>query len=113
MAIRRNAWVEEHTPTHVSSSKWDDEDAQVDFAYSFEGVGRFRVNAFHQRGLVSIVMRHIKSTRADVADQLKLGEKQNALIKMAQAKDGILLDVRCHRLRQEFDDGGDDELDPT
>ena len=83
-----NAWVEEHTPK-MFRSKWDDE-GQVDFAYSFEGVGRFRVNAFHQRGLVSIVMRHIKSTVPNF-DQLKLGEKQAALIKMCQSKDGILL----------------------
>ena len=54
------AWVDEHVPK-VFRARWDDE-GQVDFAYSFEGVGRFRVNAFHQRGLVSIVMRHIKST---------------------------------------------------
>src|SRR5471032_1965422 len=83
-----NAWVEEHTPK-MFRSKWDDE-GQVDFAYSFEGVGRFRVNAFHQRGLVSIVMRHIKSTVPNF-DQLKLGEKQQAMIKLSQAKDGILL----------------------
>src|SRR5471032_223275 len=83
-----NAFVEEHVPK-IFRPRWDDE-GQVDFAYSFEGVGRFRVNAFHQRGLVSIVMRHIKSTVPNF-DQLKLGEKQNALIKLAQAKDGILL----------------------
>mgnify|MGYP000614731701 CR=1 FL=1 len=53
------AFVVEHVPK-IFRSRWDEE-GQVDFAYSFEGVGRFRVNAFHQRGLVSIVMRHIKS----------------------------------------------------
>src|SRR5476651_1140827 len=83
-----NAFVEEHVPK-VFRPRWDDE-GQVDFAYSFEGVGRFRVNAFHQRGLVSIVMRHIKSTVPNF-DQLKLGEKQQAMIKLSQAKDGILL----------------------
>src|SRR3954471_10393777 len=83
-----NAWVEEHTP-RMFRAKWDDE-GQVDFAYSFEGVGRFRVNAFHQRGLVSIVMRHIKSTVPTFA-QLGLGETENALIKLCGAKDGILL----------------------
>src|ERR1035437_4871536 len=83
-----NAFVEEHVPK-MFRSKWDDE-GQVDFAYAFEGVGRFRVNAFHQRGLVSIVMRHIKSIVPNF-DQLKLGDKQAALIKMCQSKDGILL----------------------
>ena len=53
------AFVDEHVP-RVFRQKWETE-GQIDFAYSCEGIGRFRVNAFHQRGLVSIVMRHIKS----------------------------------------------------
>jgi twitching motility protein PilT len=36
-----------------------DHEGEADFSYSIEGVGRFRVNAFRQRGLVSIVMRFI------------------------------------------------------
>src|SRR5436309_15964049 len=32
---------------------------EVDFAYAVEGLARFRVNAFRQRGWVSIVMRAI------------------------------------------------------
>lgn len=36
-----------------------DRDGEADFSYSVEGVGRFRVNAFRQRGSVSIVMRFI------------------------------------------------------
>lgn len=83
-----DAFVTEHVPK-IFRPRWDDE-GQVDFAYSFEGVGRFRVNAFHQRGLVSIVMRHIKSTVPTFA-QLGLGETEQALIKLSQAKDGILL----------------------
>jgi twitching motility protein PilT len=35
------------------------EDREVDFAYAIEGTGRFRVNAFHQRGTISIVCRAI------------------------------------------------------
>src|SRR3954453_1279064 len=31
---------------------------EVDFSYSMEGLARFRVNAFYQRGTVSVVMRH-------------------------------------------------------
>ena len=34
-------------------------DGEADFSYSVAGVGRFRVNAFKQRGSVSIVMRFI------------------------------------------------------
>ena len=82
------AFVMEHVPK-IFRPRWEDE-GQVDFAYSFEGVGRFRVNAFHQRGLVSIVMRHIKST-VPTFEQLGLGATEQALIKLANAKDGILL----------------------
>jgi len=82
------AWVEEHVP-RVFRPKWESE-GQVDFAYSTEGIGRFRVNAFHQRGLVSIVLRHIKSTVPNF-EQLGLGATAEALIKLVQAKDGILL----------------------
>lgn len=80
------AWVDEHVP-RVFKDKWE-KDAQVDFAYAADDVGRFRVNAFHQRGLVSIVLRHIKSRPPTFAD-LKI--EPETFIKMAQAKDGILL----------------------
>jgi len=80
------AFVDEHVP-RVFQEKWERE-GQIDFAYSSEGIGRFRVNAFHQRGLVSIVFRHIKS-RVPTFDEL--GLQSDALLKLAQAKDGILL----------------------
>ncbi len=80
------AFVDEHVPK-VFKQKWDDE-GQIDFAYSAEGVGRFRVNAFHQRGLVSIVLRHIKSRVPTFAD---LNLTPEPMLKLAQAKDGILL----------------------
>src|SRR5688572_28138971 len=37
-------------------------DHEVDFAYSITGLGRFRVNAFRQRGAISMVMRAIPVT---------------------------------------------------
>lgn len=80
------AWVDEHVP-RIFKSNWD-RDGQVDFAYASDDVGRFRVNAFHQRGLVSIVMRHIKS-RPPTFEELKI--ESETLIKLAQSKDGILL----------------------
>ena len=44
------AFVDEHVPK-VFKAKWEEE-GQIDFAYSAEGVGRFRVrfrvNAFHR-----------------------------------------------------------------
>ncbi len=36
-----------------------EESGEADFSYAAPGVGRFRVNAFRQRGSVSIVMRFI------------------------------------------------------
>ncbi len=80
------AWVDEHVP-RVFKKTWDDL-GQVDFAYSAEGVGRFRVNAFHQRGAISIVLRHIKSKVPEFED---LGLQADPLLNLAKAKDGILL----------------------
>ncbi|HEX6206743.1 MAG TPA: PilT/PilU family type 4a pilus ATPase [Actinomycetota bacterium] len=37
-----------------------DEEGEVDFAHSLPGVGRFRVNAFRQRGSISIVLRKLR-----------------------------------------------------
>jgi twitching motility protein PilT len=36
-----------------------EQDNEVDFSYAVDGLARFRVNAFRQRGLVSIVLRTI------------------------------------------------------
>ena len=80
------AFVVEHVP-RVFKQMWED-NGQVDFAYSADEIGRFRVNAFHQRGLVSIVFRHIKSRVPKFED---LGLTADPLIKFCQSKDGILL----------------------
>lgn len=49
-----------------------DKELEIDFAISQpEAKARFRVNAFNQQGLVSIVMRHIKS-QVPTLDDLKL-----------------------------------------
>lgn len=82
------AFVDEHVP-EVFRQKWEAA-GQIDFAYAVESIGRFRVNAFHQRGLVSIVMRHIKST-VPTFEQLGLDFASEALIRLVKAKDGILL----------------------
>jgi twitching motility protein PilT len=80
------AFVAEHVPK-VFGQLWIDY-GQVDFAYSAPEVGRFRVNAFHQRGQVSLVFRHIKS-QAPSFEQLQLDAE--AILRLAKAKDGILL----------------------
>ncbi len=79
-------WVTEHVPP-VFRPNWE-RDGQVDFAFAADGVGRFRVNGFHQRGTASIVLRHIKSRPPTFED---LHMEADVLIKLAQAKDGILL----------------------
>jgi twitching motility protein PilT len=63
-------------------------DAQVDYAYAAPDIGRFRVNGFQQRGTTSVVFRYVKS-RPPTFDQLNLDE--DILIRLAKAKDGILL----------------------
>ncbi|MBP8256603.1 MAG: PilT/PilU family type 4a pilus ATPase [Opitutaceae bacterium] len=85
-AFEAQTFVDENVPK-VFRQRWEDE-GQIDFAYSVADVGRFRVNGFHQRGLVSIVFRHIKS-RVPTFEELNL--LPEPLLKLAQAKDGILL----------------------
>ena len=60
---------------------------EVDFSYSVEGLGRFRVNAFLQRGSVSIVMRAIPVTIKSV-DELGLPD---AVTTLAEQERGIIL----------------------
>lgn len=80
------AFVDEHVPA-IFRPNWE-RDGQCDFAYAKEDVGRFRVNAFHQRGSVSIVFRHIKS-RPPTFEELNLDP--GPLVNLAKSKDGILL----------------------
>jgi twitching motility protein PilT len=47
--------------------------ADVDFAYSIPGVGRFRANAFRQRGSVAMIFRKVQSSSASF-DDLNLPE---------------------------------------
>jgi len=79
-------FVDAHVPA-VFRQRWED-DGQVDFAYAADGVGRFRVNAFHQRGTGSIVFRHIKSK---VPTFEELGLNADPMLNLAKSKDGILL----------------------
>jgi twitching motility protein PilT len=41
---------------------------EADFAYSMSGVGRFRVNVFHQRGSVGMTLRRVATDRAGIED---------------------------------------------
>jgi twitching motility protein PilT len=60
---------------------------EVDFAYSLPGVGRFRVNAFRQRGSISLVMRAIPTSIRSV-EELELPPVVNRL---ADEERGIVL----------------------
>jgi twitching motility protein PilT len=60
---------------------------EVDFSHSVEGLGRFRVNAFLQRGSVSVVMRAIPVLIKSV-DELGLPE---TVTRLAEEERGIVL----------------------
>ena len=59
----------------------------TDLSYALPGVTRFRVNIFHQRGTLGVVMRVIPSTVPSI-DSLHLPK---ALYNVAQEKTGIVL----------------------
>jgi twitching motility protein PilT len=64
-----------------------DNEHEVDFSYSITGIARFRVNAFLQRGSLSLVCRAIPHTIRSVAD-LKLPPVISTL---AEEERGIIL----------------------
>jgi twitching motility protein PilT len=63
-------------------------DSQVDFSYNLEGVGRFRVNAFHQRGKPGVVFRHVKDHPPSFAD---LNHEPEIFQQLCSQRDGIVL----------------------
>jgi twitching motility protein PilT len=63
------------------------EEREVDFAYAIDGAGRFRVNAFHQRGSVSIVARSIPFQIRTI-DELRLPP---VIRELAEEERGIIL----------------------
>jgi twitching motility protein PilT len=62
-------------------------DNELDFSYQMEGVARFRVNAFRQRGFVSLVMRAIPVSIKSI-DELNLPP---VIRKLAEEERGIIL----------------------
>jgi twitching motility protein PilT len=64
-----------------------DEHREVDFSYWVPGVGRFRTNAFQQRGQFCLAMRHVK-TKVPSFEELGLLE---AVKKIAESPRGIVL----------------------
>src|ERR687895_2087647 len=73
-----------HDPEKVAEL---DSEGEVDFSYAVEGLGRFRVNAFRQRGSISVVMRAIP-VMIKAVSELGLPE---AVTTLAQEERGIIL----------------------
>jgi twitching motility protein PilU len=66
-----------------------EEELEIDFAISEPGLGRFRVNVFHQRGYPAIVLRHITADMPRL-DQLGMPEILRELVML---KRGLVLMV--------------------
>src|SRR5947209_1798334 len=64
-----------------------DRENEVDFAYAVEGLARFRVNAFHQRGVISVAMRVIPFS-VRTADELGL---PHVISDIADEERGLIL----------------------
>ena len=60
---------------------------EIDLAFTEKGVGRFRVNVFRQRGMISLVLRRIK-TKILTFEQLNL---PTAAMRMADIVRGLVL----------------------
>jgi twitching motility protein PilT len=60
---------------------------EADFAYSIDGVGRFRVNVFRQRGSVAMIFRRVR-TSATTADDLGL---PGVVTRLAEEHRGLVL----------------------
>jgi len=61
---------------------------EIDVAAAFEGIGRFRVNCYKQRGHWAVVMRHVRS-KIPSFQELNLPER--ALHKIAEIHNGLVL----------------------
>ncbi len=74
--------LDEHQQEHFFRT------GEADSAYEVQGIGRFRVNVFRERGRLAFVFRHVKSTIPKL-DEIMLPEEQ--LIKMARMRRGLVL----------------------
>ena len=62
-------------------------DGEVDFSYAVQGVGRFRVNVFKQRGTMSFVIRLV-NTEIPAPEQLGLSDP---VVDLSMKKRGLIL----------------------
>jgi twitching motility protein PilT len=78
------ALTEAIMPPNIRSIFWDKHEA--DFAYSVNGVGRFRINAFYQRGSVAMAIRRVRTSTSSIEELglpdvvRRLAEEQRGLV---------------------------------
>ncbi|MGA2519548.1 MAG: PilT/PilU family type 4a pilus ATPase [Acidimicrobiales bacterium] len=78
------ALTESIMPSNIRTSFWEKHEA--DFAYSVNGVGRFRINAFYQRGSVALAIRRVRTSMASIQELglpdvvRQLAEEQRGLV---------------------------------
>ena len=75
------------TMPHQFNESWE-KNHHIDYSHELPGIGRFRVNAFLQRGLPSIVMRYVNDHPPTFAE-LNLDAKM--LSALCKEKDGIII----------------------
>jgi Tfp pilus assembly pilus retraction ATPase PilT len=77
---------------------------EADFAYSLSGVGRFRVNAFRQRGSVGLVLRRVQEGAMSIGeiDLFPPFQQRQVRLSLAAALRGIV----GQRLVRRAGDGG-------
>jgi len=78
------AMTEAIMPPSIRDIFWDKHEA--DFAYSVNGVGRFRINAFYQRGSVALAIRRVRTSTSSIEELglpdvvRRLADEQRGLI---------------------------------
>jgi len=78
------ALTEAIMPPNIRAIFWDKHEA--DFAYSVNGVGRFRINAFYQRGSVALAIRRVRTSTSTIEELglpdvvRRLAEEQRGLV---------------------------------
>jgi len=78
--------IEESLP-EVFRREWEST-GQIDYALALPGVGRFRINAFHQRTLPGMVLRRVNDAPPTFKD---LNHESELFEKLCRLKDGIVL----------------------
>jgi len=81
--------VEEMAKAIIPKNSWNvfKSKGELDFSYGIPGISRFRVNAYHQRGCVSLAVR-IVPTRIPTLEELELPD---ILKRIAEKPQGLVL----------------------